>query len=397
MTDTPRAVALFASAFHPHVGGVEELVRQLAHQQQEQGGTPLVVTMRWPKDLAAVETFEGIPVRRHVFRLPERKPRFLAAYAVEQRRIQRAVNRDLVEHGAEVVHVQCVSGNGWYAYRAARELGLPLVVTLQGELTMDAGRVYETSTVLPKLLRRLLLEADAVTACSRHTLEEAEAFTGVELGRRGSVIPNGVNLAEIRDAVPAVRERPYVLAIGRHVRQKGFDVLIDAWPDVLAAVPDLVDLVIAGDGPEHGGLLAQAWSVGLGDSIVFPGRCDRATAVSLFAGCSAFVLPSRHEPFGIVNLEAMAAGKPVVATDVGGVPDVVDSGVTGLLVPPEDPGAVAAAVTQVLTKPDLADALGAAGKARSDAFSWSKVADRYATLYEHITEHPSGRRETRKP
>lgn len=378
-------MGLFTSSFAPHVGGVEECVRQLAHAQRACGGSPLVLTMRWPKDLPASESVDGIPVRRHVFRLPERKAKWLAAYALEHRAIQRSINRQLVQHRTDLVHVHCVSGNAWYAYPASRRLGLPLVVTLHGELTMDADRVYETSTVLPGLLRRLMLEADAVTACSRNTLEEAESFTCVNLHDRGVVIPNGVNLAELRDATPTRRVRPYVLAIGRHVRAKGFDVLIDAWATVQRPIPEPIDLVVAGDGPEHDALIGRARELGLEGSIEFPGFCDRATTASLFAGCSAFVLPSRHEPFGIVNLEAMAAGKPIVATDVGGVREIIEAGVTGLLVPPEDPAALAAALVRVITTPALAGALGSCGATRSAAFDWSLIAAKYADLYRQVS------------
>ena len=381
----PKRVALFASAFHPHVGGVEELVRQLAHQQQAQGGTPIVMTMRWPKNLPATETFENIPVCRHIFRVRDREPRSVVAYAIDNQRVQRAVNRQLAEHRADLVHVQCVTGNAWYAYRAARKLRLPLVVTLQGELSMDASRVYERSTALPRLLRRLLLEADAVTACSRHTLNEAQSFTSVDLEERGTVIPNGVDLSELRRAVPARRTRPYVLAIGRHVHQKGFDVLIESWVQVRERFPEPIDLLIAGDGPDRTSLIAMAKERGLQDAIVFPGRCDRATTASLFAGCVAFVLPSRHEPFGIVNLEAMAAGKPVVATAVGGVPDVVEAGSTGILVPPGDPGALAAAIVDVLTTPARASEFGTRGATRSADFDWSRIAADYANLYAKVS------------
>ncbi len=390
---TPRpavrhlSVALFASSFHPHVGGVEELVRQLAHQQQARGGRPLVVTMRWPKSLPAEEELEGIPVVRHIFRLPERKPRWLAAYALEHRVIQRAINRQLVEHGVEVIHVQCVSGNGWYALRASQDLGLPLIVTLQGELTMDAEGVYQSSSVLPGLLRELLERADAVTACSQHTLDEAQQFTGVTLGERGSVVPNGVNLEELQGAEPLVRAKPYALAIGRHVRQKGFDVLLDVWAEVRRALPEAPDLVIAGDGPERSALETQACSLGLDGSVVFFGRCDRATTVSLFAACVAFVLPSRHEPFGIVNLEAMAAGTPVIATRVGGVPEIITDERDGLLVAPDDSAECAKAITRVFTDPAFADRLARAAQDRATQFDWDIVAASYSRTYSSAATH----------
>ncbi len=208
----------------------------------------------------------------------------------------------------------------------------------------------------------------------------------MDLGDRGKVIPNGVDLSEFRDAMPTRRPRPYVLAMGRHVRQKGFDVLIDAWAEVQSRLPHPIDLVIAGDGPERGALLALARERNVDDTIEFPGRCDRTGTASLFAGCVAFVLSSCHEPFGIVNLEAMAAGKPVVATNVGGVGEIVDDGVTGILVPAGDASALANALERVLTTPDLANALGDAGKARSAAYEWTRIGADYERVYGDV--HP---------
>jgi len=106
-----RVVAMFASAFSPYVGGVEEVVGQLARQQRMDGGQPIVLTMRWPKSLSACEEIDGVIVRRHIFRLPEPNPRSLLAYALESDLTQRQVDRQLRLHGTTVIHVHCVSGN----------------------------------------------------------------------------------------------------------------------------------------------------------------------------------------------------------------------------------------------------------------------------------------------
>ena len=246
-----RSVALFASAFSPYVGGVEEVVGQLARNQARAGQRPIVLTMRWPKNLPASEEIEGVPVRRHVFRLPEPTPRFMLAYALESRLIQQRIDRQLLHHGTSVIHIHCVSGNAFYALRAARRLCLPLVVTLHGELTMDAQDIYRHSHVLPKLLKRLMVDADAVTACSAQTLTEAQDFTGVEVGERASVIRGGVDVGEFASAEPEQRHRPYLLSVGRHVHAKGLDVLIDTYRIVLERHPEAPDLVIAGDGEER--------------------------------------------------------------------------------------------------------------------------------------------------
>ena len=378
-------VALLPSAFFPHLGGVEELTRQLAHEHVRRGARPLIITNRWPIHLPAVSEVEGLPVRREPFLTPERQLKPLARFAISGRNGPRQVARYIRAHGSTVVHVQCVSTNAYVARSVARMLGLPLIVTLQGELTMDADQVYQSSTVLPRLLRQLLLEADAVTACSRHTLDEAIAFTGVDPGPRGHVIYNGVELNEFADVAPGSRDRPYVLAIGRHVPQKGFDVLLRAFARLhtnggLAGH----DLVVAGDGPEHDALRMLATQLGIGGRVDFVGRCDRPTTAALFAGCSVFALPSRHEPMGIVNLEAMAAGKPIVATRVGGVPELIIDGSTGILVPPGNDEELARALGTLLSNADLRGRMGMAGLDRASMFSWTAIADQYETLYASV-------------
>ncbi len=380
-----HAVAQFASAFSPHVGGVEQVVEQLAHQQLALGDNPLVITMRWPKDLAQAEVVRGIPVRRHIFRLPEKAMRSKLAYFVENQRVQRAVERQLRAHAATIIHIQCVSSNALYAMRAARSLQLPLVATLHGELTMDATGIYQRSTTLPSLLRRLMLEADAVTACSTHTLDQAQHFTGVDTGARGSVICPGVTLAEFETAEPERRARPFLLAVGRHVRAKGFDVLIEAYAAVRSRLPDAPDLVIAGDGEERDALTRLVDVLRLRESIELVGECDRARTAGLFRGCSAFVLPSRHEPLGIVNMEAMAASKPVIASRVGGVPEIVADDETGLLTAPGDPAGLADAILRVITDPILAKRLGESGRLRMTAFDWREVSAQYDDVYRRAT------------
>jgi glycosyltransferase involved in cell wall biosynthesis len=385
-------VALAPSAFAPSLGGVEELVRQLAHEQEAAGGRPLVVTMRWPLDLPAAEVVEGTPVRRFVFRAPDGRPRDRLASAATSPFVVRRVLAALRSHHAELVHVQCVSAGARPVARAARLAGLPLVVTLQGELTMDATGVYERSSSLRRTLRELLATADAVTACSRSTLDEASTWAQLDLGARGTVVPNGVRRAELVEVAPFEHPRPYLFALGRHVPQKGFDVLVEAFGRLVAAGDQTTDLLLAGDGPEHGRLGEQVLRAGLADRVTLVGRTDRRQTAALLAGCAAFVLPSRHEPFGIVNLEAMAVGRAVVASDVGGVAEVVEDGQTGLLVPPGRADALAAALRGVLDDPTLASRLGVAGRRRAARFEWSEVARRYDEVYERAASRARAER-----
>ena len=376
-------VAIFASAFHPHVGGVEELCRQLAHEYRRRGCGAVVFTERWPRTLPEYEEYEGIPVHRVPFRVPSEGIKAKLKYLATFRTIRRHLLSLLKRHKVDVVHVQCVSANAFYALALQKVTRLPLVLTMQGELTMDAQRLFERSRWARNVLRRGLQRANAITACSRQTLEEAVSFFGKPLGERGKVIYNGIAQGEGVGTKPFEHVRPYVLAIGRHVSQKGFDVLLQAMK-ALAARGQSHDLVLAGHGTEHEALKSLAGELGLEQSVFFPGRVDHAMAMRLFAGCSVFVLPSRHEPFGIVNLEAMVVGKPIVATRVGGVPEIVVDERNGLLVPPENPEALADALGKLLRDEALRARLGENGRAMAQGFTWPRIADEYMKIYEAI-------------
>lgn len=382
-------IALFASAFHPHLGGVEELCRQLAHAYAADGHPTIVVTNQWPPTLPAEETFEGIPVYRLPMRVPGGPVKARLKYLLTAGGLRRRLLEILRRHEIDVLHVQCVSTNGYYALLAKRELGLPLVVTAQGERTMDAEQIYQRSPFMNVLLRELLREADRITACSRNTLDDIESFYGQPLGDRASVVYNGINFAEFDDGpAPPPPARPFILGIGRHVPQKGFDVLLRGFAQ--AALPTH-DLVLAGDGPERPRLVELARELGVDGRVRFPGKADRATAVSLFKSCQFFVLPSRQEPMGIVNLEAMAAGKAVVASRVGGVPEIVVDGETGILVEPENPEALAGVIRRLAGDGDLRARLGGAGRKRAETFAWPVIADRYKGIYRQVIK-PSERK-----
>ena len=387
-------IALFASAFYPSLGGVEELVRQLAHEQQSVGDQPLVLVNRWPRSLPRREQVEGIPVRRLAMRVPDGSLKAHVVYRATHSAIRREMIAVLREARSEILHVQCVSSNGFYALEASRALGLPLIVTLQGELTMDASGLYQRSAFARAVLREVLQAADAITACSQQTLQEAEAFYDAPFGARGHTIYNGVKLSEFHDAAPYFHPRPYILAIGRHVPQKGFDLLLQAFALAVHQGGGTHDLLIAGCGSETQALERLAGNLDLGDRVQFLGRADRAMAVSLFLACSFFVLPSRHEPLGIVNLEAMAAGKAVIASHVGGVPEIVADGETGLVVPPQDIDELSAAIRRLIQDVALRDRLGQAGARRARRFDWPAVAEQYHQVYSTAIQ---GRAESKWP
>jgi glycosyltransferase involved in cell wall biosynthesis len=165
------------------------------------------------------------------------------------------------------------------------------------------------------------------------------------------------------------------------VDQKGFDVLLRALPAVLEREP-ATELLLVGDGPQRDQLEALASDLGLGDAVRFHGAARHHDVAGLLASASVVAIPSRHEGMPLVALEAAAAGRAVVATPVQGLGDVVVDGVTGTLVPPEDPGRLATALADLLTDPSRAAALGANARSRAvERFSLDQTVDAYEALY----------------
>lgn len=371
-------VAIFASAFHPHLGGVEELCRQLAHELARRGHGVIILTNRWPRSLPSCEAFEGLPIYRQPFRRPEGSLKSRLSYALTHGRIQREVARILRHHAVDTLHVQCVSTNAFYALKAKHALRLPLVVTLQGELTMDATALFQRSAQARETLRDAMTQADIVTACSAKTLDDAEEFLPLDVGAKGRVVFNAALVEDFTSAKAHMHARPYIFALGRLAPQKGFDILLRA----LAASHCLLDLLLAGEGSELDALQALSATLGLQERVHFVGRADRHRVASLFKGCEFFVLPSRaDEGLPVVCAEAMAAGKAIVATASGGVPEAVADGVHGLIVPKGDLPALTAAIVRMHADETFRRQAEQACADRAQMFRWATVTDQYEQAY----------------
>ncbi|MDA8342808.1 MAG: glycosyltransferase family 4 protein [Actinomycetota bacterium] len=374
-------IALVPSSYLPALGGVEELTRHLARTLREAGDEVEVWTgTSDDRDPPSRQVLDGITVRRFPLPLPAARPGPLTRSGPGALRALRALGRAVDEFRPQVLHVQCFGPNGAYAAALGAWRRLPVVVTLQGETVMDDADIFERSTVLRASLRSALRHAAVVTACSAFTLADAEDRFGLAAGR-GRVVFNGVDLA----APPAGRWRrapaaPYVLAVGRVVEKKGFDLLLAAYAAVSPAART-ADLVVAGDGAERERLGALATSLGIADRVHFPGRLDRDDVAAAMAGAELFVMPSRLEPFGIVVLEAWRAGVAVLATGRGGPPEFVTDGVDGVLVDPTDPSRFAELLAGLLADPARRARLAAAGRARVEDFAWQVIAGRYRECY----------------
>ncbi len=227
-----------------------------------------------------------------------------------------------------------------------------------------------------------------VIACSSHVRDELIQHCGTRASQI-DVIPCGVdpdpfevtvNLSAFRTVLAGPEER-IILYVGRLDPEKGVDVLVRAFALLGAEAGDL-RLVIAGEGQRLQELQQLAEEVGLEEKVTFLGYVSHTALAAVYRAAELVVVPSLYEPFGMVALEAMAAGRPVVATEIGGLSEIVVLERTGLLVAAGDERALAAGMDRVLREPGLSAALGAAGRERAlREYSWQHVAQQTSQCY----------------
>ena len=224
---------------------------------------------------------------------------------------------------------------------------------------------------------RLVEPLTTVTICVSEREREAGLAAGTCASERTVVIPNAVDVASAPRSRPAERERPLILAVGRLKAPKDFPTLIRALSRLR---PDSFEAVIVGEGPDRPRLEEEIQALGLSGSVRLAG--ERQDVPQLLAAADAFVLASASEGHPVSVLEAMAAGLPVVASRVGGVPEQVSDDETGLLVEPGDPNQLAAALSRLTADASLRRRLGAAGRARAEhAFDLDPFRRAHVALY----------------
>lgn len=348
----------------------------------------------------------------------------------------------------DVVHTHT-----WYAAMAgffARKLyNIPFVLTTHSLEPLRAWKAEQLGsgyTLSSWMERTAILEADAIVAVSQGTRADIlRAYPEVDASRI-HVIHNGIDLEQYRyrpektalEKYGVNREKPYVLFVGRITRQKGVTHLVDAIPHLppgtqvvlCAGAPDTPEIaaemrakveavrqtipgsstatgeavLVRNTGPNGGSSVASGDPTGTGHNVVWIDQMvTREEAIQLYSHCAVFCCPSVYEPFGIINLEAMACGAPVVASATGGILEVVVEGETGLLTPFEaDPLTafpvhperfaqdLAERITSLLRNPERARRMGQAGRKRvEEHFSWRAIAAQTIHLYQELVDAQS--------
>ena len=360
----------WTESFWPRIGGAEILARALIEETRRRGYECAVVS-DVAGGLPTEDVVDHVPVRRFPFQaaLASRDIRGVAKLAAQSAALVRNVAPD-------VIHLHTSQPGAFFFLRARHALRTPSVFT-----THDPLGVAGPGT---SLLAELFGAVQTIAAVSSFMAGQiAAAFP--ETRPRVHLVRSGLPWPA-RHPSPLPWHPPSILAAGRLTEAKGFDVLVKAMPVVRRARPD-VSLVVAGNGPCHEHLADLAHTLGVDGCVRFTGWVPSAEIVDLIDQATVVAVPSRwDEPFGLVALEAMQMARPVVASQVGGLPELVTHERTGRLVPPGDADALAEALRVVLSDRETASAMGRQGQhAARTTFDWTRCVDGYEALYLEAT------------
>ncbi|MFC1843572.1 glycosyltransferase [Thermodesulfobacteriota bacterium] len=286
----------------------------------------------------------------------------------------------------DIIHAHWILPQGFIAALGKKITGVPYIVTIHG------GDIYGMQGKLTSALKRYALHnASHVTVVSKDIQQVIKQKFGT--GMRTDVIPMGVDsrLFHPDRKSPALKEKhiisgPFLLFVGRLTEKKGPRYLIEAMPEVLQCFPES-KLLIIGSGEQHQELISLSTSLGLQDRVIFTGATPNKELPEYFASADIFIGPSIQaaggdtEGFGLTFVEAAMSGCIVVASNVGGISDIIEDGKTGYLVKEKNPKAIADTVCSILKRPDtLSDIRIAARQKMISQFDWQVIAEKYKKL-----------------
>jgi glycosyltransferase involved in cell wall biosynthesis len=340
------------------LGGIQTVTSQLAETLVKRGERVTVVTNVSRKAYKPIETICGVPVIRFhfVYRLT-----YLLLFML------------FLVRRPKVVYVHFPLDQAPFILRLRRSFKFKLITCFHGHDVLRYDEVYTVDSDCYRGQRRLIEISDAVAACSRYLARKVEEVFDCK-----DVTPvyNGVDLSryEVATADKEICDFPYIFAFGRLERVKGFNLLIDAFAKVRCQ--DNLKLLIAGSGTLHDELQEQIAQLHLQDRVKLIGRKSPDEIVQLTKQAKAIVIPSFREPFGIVALEAIAAKRPIVATNAGGLPEVMDSRFGYLVEPAVD--SIAFGIETALTSGQSLDFSGVDAYLRR--FTIDAMVDNYLKL-----------------
>ncbi len=364
------SILIVPTRYMPHVGGIETLLRHTLPLLRQRGYDPVIVT-EVDGDRASASVIDGVPV----YRLPF----FAAARSSDPGAILDLTSRlgDIeAEHDVTLRHIHGLDFSIFFVWRRQQRAPLPLAISVHG--TLDVPFPFNRITI------RMLGSADAITTVSNSVRDSVVATVPKLSPERACVIPNALEAPGGDTPWPP---QGHLFAAGRLHDQKGFDVAIAALERLSARHPDLC-LHIAGDGEEEASLRRQARRLGVAPRVQFLGTLTSDEMQREISAASVVVVPSRTiEGFSLVALEAAHLARPVVASRIGGLPETVQDGLTGILVSPDDAEQLATAIGDLLADQGRAIEMSERARGHASRFDVASCADAYADVYRRLGEN----------
>ncbi|MBJ9621099.1 glycosyltransferase [Burkholderia multivorans] len=397
-----RTIVLTSRDFPPnHGGGIATFTKDLAEALAARGSMVHVITQS--QDTNRVDFENGVWVHRIVPREIERTPAAIernipphiwnwsATALAETRRIAEHRDIDVVESPIWDCEGIAFLLDGKWPLVTSLHTTLHFWLESHPEHRHDVEWMASFGTPMLALENELMTKADAVRANSHAIVREIEQMYGLTFDvAKMRVVPHGMAEPSVIQPNEKRTAGVEVLFVGRLEPRKGIDVLLEAIPTVLDAVPDVRFRIVGDDSFKlvDGRTYKDAFLNGhensrWRDRVRFDGRVGDSALHEAYATCDVFVAPSRFESFGLVFLEAMRVGKPVIGCAAGGMPEVVEHGVNGLLVPPGDAAALAQAILRLVRDSAERAAMGARGRQIFETrFTADQMADKSVELYE---------------
>jgi glycosyltransferase involved in cell wall biosynthesis len=262
---------------------------------------------------------------------------------------------------------------------AGRLTGVPVVISVHGA---DVDGVASSGQAARLAYKFIIRGASRIVACSEALAQQVVSLFP-NATNKVTYVHNALDLGgHAKQNSDRTLPRRFILSVSRHVHKKGIDTLLRAFAMIANDYPD-VSLILVGDGPLSAEYRALAIQLNIDRQAVFAGEVAHEEVSIFFERCAFFVLPSRAEPFGVVLLEAAQRRRGILATRVGGVPEIVSDGVSGMLVRPDDPQAMADCIRVLLNHPDMADHLGAnAYRNLISRFLWADRIRDYLAIFD---------------
>ncbi|WP_080845092.1 glycosyltransferase [Cytobacillus gottheilii] len=388
-SDHSKKLLLLSWEYPPNlVGGLARHVGALAESLVKLGFEVHVITAN-PGNLTKTETVNDVLVHR-VEPLNGKDPDFLRWIGGLNVAMESKARELSYTHTFSLVHA-----HDWLVGACAISLkdvlGIPLISTIHATESGRNGGIYtELQSFIHKKEEQLIQQSDQLIVCSLYMKNEViELFKALE--SKLTIIPNGAEHTSQHPIKFSAKQMPYVkesgrliFSIGRMVQEKGFETLISAAHELRVHYNDIY-FIIAGRGPMLEEYRKKVKECGLENVVFFPGFISDQQRAELFTICEMAVFPSIYEPFGIVALEAMTAGKPVIASNTGGLKGIVQHGSTGLLMNPNDHNSLIEQVSFLLDNREDARMLGVNGKQKAKSlFSWTRTAELTKRIYEEI-------------